>query len=66
MMTAAHEFGHDVLKADGGIIWSWTHEGTSTLFQNTYSGTPAYPPNPQTVNLMWYYDGGDDSNLFAR
>ena len=66
METAAHEFGHDVLMASGGFIWSWGHEGTSTIFGNTVSSTPAHPPNPQPINLMWYQVGGDLTNYYNR
>lgn len=64
--TAGHEFGHGVIRADKGIIWSWTHEGTSTLFQNIHPGTPAVPPAPEPINLMWYFNGGDYTDYYER
>ena len=66
METCAHEFGHDVLFAEAGLVWSWGHEGTSTIFGNTNAFTPAVPPNPQPINLMWYHVGGDFTNYYNR
>ncbi len=66
METAAHEFGHDVLMASGGLVFSWGHEGTSTIFGNTVPSTPAVPPYPDPINLMWYHVGGDYTDYHNR
>jgi uncharacterized Zn-binding protein involved in type VI secretion len=57
--TAAHEFGHLILNeyGDGGIPeYSWTHKGSSTLFQNTIPNTP-YPRTGE-VDVMKYFSDG--------
>ena len=56
METAAHEFGHDVLRASGGLSCSWGHEGTSEGSRISDSA----PSRPATgeINLMKYYNGG--------
>ena len=55
MYTAAHQFGRDVLYAEKGLYWSWTHEGTTTIFGQIHSKTPYIPPYPSSINLMSYY-----------
>ncbi|HET6147551.1 MAG TPA: hypothetical protein VFH68_08450 [Polyangia bacterium] len=42
-LTAAHEFGHSVLTEFNGIGHSWTHKGSTSIFQTTKSSTPGYP-----------------------
>jgi hypothetical protein len=55
MMTAAHEFGHSVLMAFGGLFHSWTHKGSTSIFQATTAATPGYPRKGE-IDLMRYYD----------
>lgn len=55
MLTAAHEFGHSVLTEYGGIARSWTHEGSTSIFQSTKTSTPGYPTVGE-IDLMKYYD----------
>ena len=64
--TAAHEFGHDVLMASGGLVFSWGHEGTSTIFGSTVPSTPSIPPAPATLDLMWYYNGNFATTDYSR
>ena len=52
--TAAHEFGHSVLRARGGRKFSWEHKGTSTRFGNLIDRTPKLPTNGE-IDLMKYY-----------
>ena len=66
MDTAAHEFGHDVLMASGGLVWSWGHEGTSTILGNDVAGQPTYPPSPEPINLMWYHAGTQPADYYDR
>ncbi|KAF6027066.1 hypothetical protein EB796_014627 [Bugula neritina] len=66
METAARAFGRDVLMASGGLVWSWGHEGTSTIFGNTVLATPPVPASPAPINLMWYHEGGDYTNYYER
>ena len=59
METAAHEFGHDVLMASGGLSWSWGHEGTSGgFFYSRRSASAPSRPATGELNLMKYYQGG--------
>lgn len=63
MQTCAHEFGHSVLTEFDGIGRSWTHEGSTSIFQSTKASTPGYPASGE-LDLMKYYDdekGGDGS-----
>jgi hypothetical protein len=55
MLTAAHEFGHSVLMEFRGLWYSWTHEGSTSIFQATTSSTPGYPSTGE-IDLMRYYD----------
>lgn len=54
-LTAAHEFGHSVLMEFDGIGHSWTHKGSTSIFQATKSVTPGYPASGE-IDLMKYYD----------
>lgn len=55
-LTAAHEFGHSILYAAGGLRHSWGHKGTaSILFQCTHKDAPAYPQHGE-IDLMCYYN----------
>jgi hypothetical protein len=56
MEVAAHEFGHAVLTAVGGLGYSWKHKGSTSLFQNVKKSTPGYPGVGE-IDLMRYYDG---------
>ena len=54
--TAAHEFGHSVLKYFGGIGLSWGHKGsTNVILQSVKGSTPGYPLKGE-IDLMKYYD----------
>jgi hypothetical protein len=55
MEVAAHEFGHAVLMAVGGLSYSWTHKGSTSLLQTVKKSTPGYP-KVGDVDLMRYYD----------
>jgi hypothetical protein len=65
MLTAAHEFGHSVLMEFGGIGHSWTHKGSTSLFQATKGGTPGYPKSGE-IDLMRYYDDKKQSATFTQ
>lgn len=55
MRTSAHEFGHSVLMEFGGLGHSWTHKGSTSIFQKTTASTPGYPASGE-IDLMKYYD----------
>lgn len=65
METCAHEFGHSVLTEFGGIGRSWTHEGSTSIFQSTTASTPGYPQTGE-INLMRYYDEKKSQASFQR
>ena len=54
---AAHECGHIVLKLAYPSLtntFSWTHKGTTSLFQSYLKDSPQYRIGNPT-DLMWYY-----------
>lgn len=55
-LTAAHEFGHSVLHASGGLRHSWGHKGTASVWlQRTHKSAPCYPQQGE-IDLMCYYN----------
>lgn len=55
-LTAAHEFGHSVLHARGGLRHSWGHKGTANVWlQRTRKDSPCYPEQGE-IDLMCYYN----------
>lgn len=55
-LTAAHEFGHSVLHASGGLRHSWGHKGTASVWlQRTRKSSPCYPEQGE-IDLMCYYN----------
>ena len=53
--TAAHEIGHEILKAFGDVYYSYGHKGTvNTVTQKIKDGTPEYPSTGE-IDLMKYY-----------
>lgn len=64
--TSAHEFGHTVLHEAGGKHFSWTHKGSTTLFQNTHDSTPKYPPAPTEIDMMNYFADGEPADFYSR
>lgn len=65
MLTSAHEFGHSVLMEFGGLDRSWTHKGSTSVFQATKGSTPGYPVSGE-IDLMRYYDDKKKSTTFPR
>lgn len=65
MLTAAHEFGHSVLMEFGGLSRSWTHKGSTSIFQSTTGKTPGYPTSGE-IDLMRYYDDKKQSASFPQ
>jgi hypothetical protein len=66
MQTAAHEVGHSILKEFGGVQYSWSHKGSTSLLQSVKDTTPGYPPTGE-VDLMRYYDESKTPGVsFAR
>lgn len=63
--TAAHEFGHSVLQAAGGISLSWTHKGSTTLAQTTSSRATTHPTTGE-IDLMQYYTDREPADFYAR
>ena len=54
-LTAAHEIGHEILKAFGDVYYSYGHKGTvNTVTQEIKDGTPEYPSTGE-IDLMKYY-----------
>lgn len=54
-LTAAHEFGHSVLHASGGLRHSWGHKGTASVWlQRAHRDSPCYPQEGE-IDLMCYY-----------
>ncbi|MCD8176120.1 MAG: hypothetical protein LUE98_01295 [Tannerellaceae bacterium] len=61
--TAAHEMGHEILKAFGGATYSYEHKGTSTMSQKEKKGVEyKYPPKTKEIDLMKYYDFNEDED----
>lgn len=56
MYTSAHELGHTILRAYGGIWYSFTHDDSSEIWQ-TPNGKKSYPQEKSTgeINLMHYF-----------
>ena len=55
-LTAAHEFGHPVLHASGGLRHSWGHKGTASVWlQRAHKSSPCYPQEGE-IDLMCYYN----------
>ena len=53
--TAAHEIGHEILKAFGDVYYSYGHKDTvNTVTQEIKDGTPEYPSTGE-IDLMKYY-----------
>jgi hypothetical protein len=65
MLTSAHEFGHSVLMEFGGLDRSWTHKGSTSLFQATKGSTPGYPVSGE-IDLMRYCDNKKGSVTFPQ
>lgn len=64
-LVAAHEFGHSVLMAAGGIGLSWGHKGsTHVLTQSVKAKTPGYPAGE--IDLMKYFDWDKQRATFSR
>ena len=63
--TAAHELGHSILDETMGTGVSWTHKGTSTVFQTESSSTPSYPASGE-LDLMYYYTGAQPQDFHSR
>ena len=54
-LTAAHEIGHEILKAFGDVYYSYGHKDTvNTVTQKIKDGTPKYPSTGE-IDLMKYY-----------
>ena len=54
-LTAAHEIGHEILKAFGDVYYSYGHKDTvNTVTQEIKDGTPEYPSTGE-IDLMKYY-----------
>ena len=54
-LTAAHEIGHEILKAFGDVYYSYGHKNTvNTVTQEIKDGTPEYPSTGE-IDLMKYY-----------
>ncbi len=65
-LTCAHEFGHSVLKAVGGISLSWGHKGsTGIISQAVKKSTPGYP-TAGPIDLMKYYDDKKQKASFTQ
>ncbi|QOG89403.1 hypothetical protein HUE46_04895 [Flavobacterium columnare] len=54
--TSAHELGHTILRKYGGTWLSFTHDGSSSIFQNA-NGNESYivQKNNTQINLMHYF-----------
>lgn len=66
MYTSAHEFGHSVLQTAGGTHFSTTHKGSTTIWQKTHDQSPKYPPSPDEIDMMFYYDESDPADFYTR
>jgi len=65
-LVCAHEFGHSVLKAAGGISLSWGHKGTTgVISQAVKKSTPGYPTSGP-IDLMKYYDDKKQKASFSQ
>lgn len=65
-LVCAHEFGHSVLKAAGGISLSWGHKGsTGVVSQAIKRSTPGYPASGP-IDLMKYYDDKKQKASFSQ
>lgn len=65
-LISAHEFGHFVLKAVGGIKLSWGHKGTTgVLSQRVKKSAPGYPLTGP-IDLMRYYNDKKQNIPFSQ
>jgi hypothetical protein len=65
--TAAHEFGHSVLRDERDHDWSITHKGSTggALDQNPKPTQPSYPTSGE-IDLMKYWNKPDVDDEFER
>lgn len=56
MYTTAHELGHSILSAYNTILYSFTHDHSSSIFQNP-RGNKSYDTEKSSgeINLMHYF-----------
>jgi hypothetical protein len=64
--TSAHEFGHTVLQEAGGTDFSWTHKGSTTIWQAVHDKSPLYPLPPDEIDMMLYFNEDPPSDFYAR
>lgn len=56
MYTTAHELGHSILSSYRGKYYSWTHDDSSSIFQNPNSNKSYKAEKKEgEINLMHYF-----------
>ena len=65
-LTAAHEIGHEILKAFGDVYYSYGHKGSvNTVTQKIKDGTPEYPSTGE-IDIMPYYPSNPPVSIYNR
>jgi hypothetical protein len=68
-LTAAHEFGHSVLRDERPSppdkVFSMTHKGSSVLVQHVTNPSD-YPKPPREIDLMLYWNGFHQDEYYGR
>ena len=66
MFTAAHEIGHEILKAFGDVYYSYGHKGSvNTIMQSAKKDAPEYPKSGE-IDIMPYYPFSPPLSIYDR
>lgn len=64
--TAAHEIGHEILKAFGDVYYSYGHKGSvNTITQEMKNNAPEYPSTGE-IDIMPYYPLHPPISIYNR
>lgn len=64
--TAAHEFGHSVLREAFSVARSLTHKGSSTAGQDRKPDSPHYPVAGEIDLMIYYFEEDHPLDFYAR
>jgi len=64
--TAAHEVGHEILKAYGDVYYSYGHKGSvNTITQKRKDDAPKFPLNGE-IDLMPYFKDNEKGGKHSQ
>ena len=65
-LTAAHEIGHEILKAFGDVYYSYGHKGSvNTVTQEIKNNAPEYPSTGE-IDIIPYYPSSPPVSIYNR